>query len=693
MALTLRGLLRSPVFLVGLAIRLALVLLVVPRTQTQWFLPFVTSVIQRPTLDPWTAFLAGSGDPLAFPYGPVMLLTLLPGTTLGWLAGAAFDAASAGAGIGFRLGLVAVDALMLALLLQLKPKLASRITWFYWISPLALFVTFWHGQLDVVPLTLGMAAFVLVAKGRPAGAGILLGLAISAKLSILLVLPFLLIYLVQNKRLRPMVAPFAGWFAGTALICAGMPVLSAGYRGMVLGTPELEKLYWLSLPEYGGIKIYLTPIAYLLTVYLTWSLRRSNFQLILNMAGVSFLVIVLMTPASPGWFLWALPFLVLFQVDAVLAGRALVWVFSLVVVPLLAMVSWSPAIPVLGVGPGNGLALLDPRFHSLWATLVAGLVLLLIYRLYRRGVRDNDYYRLSRRPLALGIAGDSGTGKDTLAQVLTGIFGRDAVTHIDGDGYHKWSRNAPMWRTVTHLDPRANDLYRLATDVGSLIDGQRVIVHQYDHRRGTFSRPVQIESNDVIIATGLHMLLPRSLVEKLDVRIFLSVDEGLRQHWKMQRDLEQRQHTMAAVRDSIERRQRDADVFVDPQREVADIVFRVAPANPDQLHERRDGRLPLELHVGLREGLVHERLARMLIALCGVQLDTEITESGRSVVMVIRGDVSAEDVRLVAYKLVPQLEELLDVEPRWMPDVLGLMQLVVLVQVGETINRRLGTWA
>src|SRR5262249_44042923 len=95
MALIASPLWRRPAFLAGLLLRAALILLVVPSIQTAWFVPFVHGFAHAPALDPWSQFLANGGDPLAFPYGPVMLAAYLPGAVLAlileWLSGIAID--------------------------------------------------------------------------------------------------------------------------------------------------------------------------------------------------------------------------------------------------------------------------------------------------------------------------------------------------------------------------------------------------------------------------------------------------------------------------------------------------------------------------------------------------------------------------------------------------------------------------
>ena len=68
----------------------------------------------------------------------------------------------------------------------------------------------------------------------------------------------------------------------------------------------------------------------------------------------------------------------------------------------------------------------------------------------------------------IGISGDSGSGKDTLARGTGALFGCEQTTQLSGDDYHLAERHDPLWERMTHLDPAANDLARLAADVAAL---------------------------------------------------------------------------------------------------------------------------------------------------------------------------------------------------------------------------------
>ena len=84
-----------------------------------------------------------------------------------------------------------------------------------------------------------------------------------------------------------------------------------------------------------------------------------------------------------------------------------------------------------------------------------------------------------------------------------------------------------------------------------------------------------------------------------------------------------------------------------------------------------------------------ERLSRMLIGICGLHLDVELSEDSEEVEMTVEGDVGAEDIALAAAELAPNLQEMLDVRPRWEDGMTGIMQLLVLLQIEESLKNRI----
>ena len=140
-------------FLFGLFIKLIFLVCVYPIIQDNWFVPFVVSFLNDPSISPWNNFFDSGGDLLAFPYGPTMLLICLPATYLGAMLDTAFNSVYF-SGFGFRFTLFVADLCLLLVLLGQFGKYWKQIITYYWLSPLVLYIVYWHGQIDLIPVVL-----------------------------------------------------------------------------------------------------------------------------------------------------------------------------------------------------------------------------------------------------------------------------------------------------------------------------------------------------------------------------------------------------------------------------------------------------------------------------------------------------------------------------------------------------------
>ena len=686
----MKALIAHPLFFAGLALRLLLIVLVLPHAETVWYLPFLNNSVSQPGLDPWQSFLAAGGDSAAFPYGYVMWLVFLPLTLAAKLAAMPLHYA-----YGFTL--LAADITLLGVLRWLFSARPATLLALYWLSPIVLLATYWLGLNDLVPVALLCLALGFTRQLRLFPAGALCGAAISAKLSMILPVPFFLIYLFRNRALRPNLPAFLkGLSVSLAIFCVPFLFSSAGLS-MLLNNPEMGKVYQFALDIGSGSMIYVVPLVYLLMLYMVWWVRRLNFELFSSVLGLAFLLVVLLTPSSPGWFIWFLPFLVAYQLRSGLTAIWIAGAFSAVyVLTSLFLVPKPSFLP--GLDPGfifefQSLPIvdwLDARPMALVHTILAAIGIILAVRIWRESVATNDYFRLSRKPFVVGIAGDSGAGKDTLADALKGLFGNHSIAHLSGDDYHLWDRQKPMWQVMTHLNPMANDLERFTNDLVSLTDGRSIQVPHYDHSTGKMSRPHKVESNDFIIVSGLHALYLPMLRNCYDLSVYLDIDDGLRRYLKMRRDVQQRGHSKEKVLTALQRREPDSVRFVRPQAAHAGLIMSLQPMHPQSLQDLSDKNpLRFKLFVRSRNGLNELSLARVLVGVCGLHVDVTMSNDANAVELVIEGETSAEDILLAAQILFPRILEFLDITPRWENGMLGLMQLIILSHINQALSRRL----
>jgi|GEM_PF-280518 len=692
--------LSSRLFFIGLWLRIILILLAKPVIQSQWFIPFLKQGLLSFSLDPWTSAYTNHLSDASFPYGPIMYLAYAPAIAIGALLewfGLSFTTA---AHLGMHFCTFIFDTtLLLVLALMVKHKHQRLLMQLYWLSPVVILINYWHGQLDIVPVLLLTLSFYFMQQQRPLWSCVLLGLGISAKLHVLLAVPFFYIYLLRNQNLTkhlPIMSLIIAMVVGVFLL----PCLwSTGFLMMVLKTKEMQKVYLLSIALNEHVRIYMLPLVYMLIAYQAYQIERMRFMLFFILCGIGFFSVLMLTPAAFGWYLWVIPFLVVFHMHNQEHRR--LWFLGF---------SYVYAICALLFAEGAYL-LLTPYLQVLWPQELSHIVqhinnikqhyilqsylttalctcgIILCINMYTLGIKRNDFFKLSRKPLVIGVSGDSGSGKDTFSQACARIFGDQCVTQICGDDYHKWDRKAAFWKGLTHLNPSANNIRKLAQDVHQLLAKKNIYARHYDHHHGVFTRAQAIFHNDVLIVNGLHSFYVPQLSNIFDVKIFLHMEESLRNYLKIQRDVHERGKKEEDVILSIQKRSQDAQTYIMPQKNNADIVFCLKAKDQDKIATCVK-KQQFKLEVTLKDNLLAEDMRRHFVGLLGLHVDSYCDLNSKEETLEIEGDVSADDIRLVAQKLDSSMHELLALRPKWSKGMLGIMQLVTMYQLQNKLTLR-----
>jgi uridine kinase len=428
---------------------------------------------------------------------------------------------------------------------------------------------------------------------------------------------------------------------------------------MVLSNREAEKVFWIAISMGDLLKIYILPLVYLLLVYSTWRLRRISFELLLATLGVAFSVLILLTPAPPGWFLWLTPILALHygrgNGNAVLLGS----LFSLAFVMYHSIYSTGAKIAFfdnLSLSM-NIINLSDmPYIQSLLNTAIIGLVMVITLQIFRDGIKGSDYYHLGKKPLVIGISGADNSGKLNFVEALTGLFGKNKVLTISGENYFNWDKYSPMWQTITSSNPRASNIFLMISDLRKIISGEWIKRRGYNRDTGLFSTEKIHRGHQVIIVSGLHALHTKQLVEIHDVKFFLA-------------NKDDNQKSVNNV---------DFEKYIQPQQKSADIIFEVQTKSNKNI----------DLTIKIRDGVYYQELFRVLIGICGLQMEViELDEYG-NVELIVQGEIQSSDIRLAANVITPHLSEFIDQESGFYGGTIGVMQLVALMEIDEVLKRR-----
>jgi phosphoribulokinase len=209
------------------------------------------------------------------------------------------------------------------------------------------------------------------------------------------------------------------------------------------------------------------------------------------------------------------------------------------------------------------------------------------------------------KPIVIGVAADSGCGKSTFMRRLTSIFGGDVVGPLGGgfgtpdgwetntlvsdlttviclDDYHLNDRNGRKESGLTALNPLENNFDLMYEQVMALKNGETVSKPIYNHVNGTLDTPETIEATPIIIFEGLHPMHDERVRDLLDFTLYLDISDEVKLNWKIQRDMEERGHSLESIMASIEARKPDFDAYIDPQKQDADMIIEVLPTALDK---------------------------------------------------------------------------------------------------------------
>jgi phosphoribulokinase len=215
---------------------------------------------------------------------------------------------------------------------------------------------------------------------------------------------------------------------------------------------------------------------------------------------------------------------------------------------------------------------------------------------------------MNHRPIILGIVGDSGAGKTTLTRGIAQILGKENITVIGTDDYHRYDRSQRAEIGITALHPDCNHLDIMQQHLTLLRTGQSILKPIYNHHTGTFDPPEYVKPNKFLIVEGLLGYSTRALRDCYDVKVYLAPSESLRMGWKIKRDTLKRGYNEAQVLAELQKREADSEQFIRPQRKWADLVVSFYPP----ANESEETTAHLNVKLVLRPTISHPDLSQIL---------------------------------------------------------------------------------
>ncbi len=180
-------------------------------------------------------------------------------------------------------------------------------------------------------------------------------------------------------------------------------------------------------------------------------------------------------------------------------------------------------------------------------------------------------------PLVIAIAGGTGSGKTTVANVILDRVGAHHIAYIPHDAYYKDLKDLPpAQRERINFDhPNSLDTNLLIEHVQALKANHPIELPVYDfktHSRTTETIPV--DPQPIIIVEGILIFVETELRDLFDVKIYVDTDPDIRFIRRLQRDIAERGRTMESVIHQYLNTVRPMhQEFVEPSKKYSDVII------------------------------------------------------------------------------------------------------------------------
>tara|TARA_B100000886_G_scaffold307078_1_gene239894 strand:+ start:47746 stop:49779 length:2034 start_codon:yes stop_codon:yes gene_type:complete len=648
----IKNLHRNPLFLFGLFLKIFLVFYSYPLIHSNLFIPFISNSLLNLSNDPWNSFVNSGGDIKSFPYGISMFFTYLPLSSIGFLLDKFWQDYNFFE-FGFKITSFLFDYISLILLSLITKQFSNKILLFsYWLSPIVIYTTYIHGQLDIVPVTFLLACICMISWNRYKSAGIFISLAIFSKLSMLIALPFILIYLHRRKGFNYELFKFILLIIICILFLFIPFIFSEGFWTMVLKTREIERLYYVFIPFGSNLKLYVVPVIYFLSLYLVWRLKRITQDLFLIATGLGFFSILIFIPAAPGWYVWILPFLTFYQIkskkDFITLG--LIYnIFTILEIYLFSKGSFFK-IPFFegsfylgqSISPLKGT-----HFNNLIFTFQKSVSILLAIRMYFYGLRRNNFYSISSKPILISISGNENEIINKFANSLIKLIPQKnlnlltaskCINNLERNNKYLHIKNDYM--APGNSQNKKNKPY-FASQIS---EGLQFLNKLIDNNEKDYL----VLLNDIDVTQGI-------ISEKIDLKININKNsDGVSNFPFSNKNFNSSNLSFdfCAVGNSI---------------------------STDYKNYSLTAFLPL--------GFLHANLLRLSISVASLNVDTEVSKDNEWVKMTIEGDPTSEDISHMAQSIIPEIDDFSLKEDSWSSGYCGIMQIILLANISQLLKK------
>ncbi len=181
------------------------------------------------------------------------------------------------------------------------------------------------------------------------------------------------------------------------------------------------------------------------------------------------------------------------------------------------------------------------------------------------------------KPVVLGVAGGTGSGKTTVVRAILDSVGADRLAFLEQDSYYRdidWGSAAEL-KNFNFDHPAALDGELLVEHLKALRAGEAAEVPIYDfviHRRRQETR--RVEPQPVVLVEGILIFVEPELRRLLDFKIYVDTDADIRLLRRLKRDIDERGRTFDDVLRQYLATVRPMHLeFVEPSKRWADVII------------------------------------------------------------------------------------------------------------------------
>ncbi|WP_027407898.1 uridine kinase [Anoxybacteroides tepidamans] len=184
---------------------------------------------------------------------------------------------------------------------------------------------------------------------------------------------------------------------------------------------------------------------------------------------------------------------------------------------------------------------------------------------------------MGKKPVVIGVAGGSGSGKTSVARAIYEHFQGHSILMLEQDYYYKDQSHLPFEeRLKTNYDhPLAFDNDLLIEHLQKLLNYEPIEKPVYDYTLHTRADEViRVAPKDVIILEGILVLEDERLRNLMDIKVYVDTDADIRIIRRLLRDINERGRTLESVIEqyvSVVRPMHNQ--FIEPTKRYADIII------------------------------------------------------------------------------------------------------------------------